>query len=87
MRNAMVPVVTFLAFTLVDIIAGSIIIEQVFNIPGMGQFFTKAIKECDYTLIGGTTVFYGAFLVVAILVVDILYGFIDPRIKLVKVKE
>ena len=66
---------------------GAFVIENIFNIPGMGKFFVLAIKESDYTLVAGTTLFYGAFLVVAVLVVDILYGIIDPRVNLAKVKE
>lgn len=89
-RNAILPVVTILGPTIASVLTGSFIVEKIFNIPGMGKFFVNAIQEQDYTLISGTTVFYGAFLVVAILLVDILYGFVDPRIKLsgsVKVKK
>ena len=53
----------------------------------MGKFFVLAIKEADYTLIAGTTLFYGAFLIIAILIVDLLYGVIDPRINLASEKE
>lgn len=87
LRNAIMPVITVLGPIVASVLTGSFVVENIFNIPGMGQFFVKAIKENDYTLIAGTTIFYGAFLVISILLVDILYGFIDPRIKLVKVKE
>lgn len=81
-RNAILPVITILGPTIASVLTGSFVVENIFAIPGMGKYFVLAIKENDYTLISGTTVFYGAFLVVAILVVDILYGFVDPRIKL-----
>ncbi len=61
--------------------------ENIFTIPGMGKFFVQSVTENDYTLIAGTTLFYGVFLVAATLIVDLLYGVIDPRIKLTKVKE
>ena len=56
--------------------------ESVFGIPGLGKYFVQSIQGLDYTMICGTTVFYGAFLIVANLVVDIAYGLIDPRVKL-----
>ena len=66
---------------------GAFVVENIFAIPGMGKYFVLAIKELDYTLIAGTTLFYGIFLVLATLVVDILYGIIDPRVNLAQVKE
>ena len=86
-RNAIMPVITVLGPTAAALMTGAFVIENIFNIPGMGKFFVLAIKESDYTLVAGTTLFYGAFLVVAVLVVDILYGIIDPRVNLAKVKE
>ncbi len=86
-RNAIMPVITVLGPIVASVLTGTFVVENIFNIPGMGKFFVLAIKELDYTLIAGTTVFYGAFLVVATLVVDILYGLIDPRIKLGSPKE
>jgi oligopeptide transport system permease protein len=82
LRNAILPVVTILGPTAATLLTGTFVVESIFNIPGLGQFFVKSIRENDYTMIAGTTVFYGIFLVAATLVVDILYGFIDPRIKL-----
>ena len=60
---------------------GSFVVEKIFGIPGLGRFFIKAITDRDYTLIMGTTVFYGIVLVLMILLVDIAYVIIDPRIK------
>lgn len=86
-RNAILPVVTVLGPITASVLTGTFVIENIFNIPGMGKFFVLAIRENDYTLIAGTTIFYGVFLVIATLIVDLLYGFIDPRIKLSKAKE
>ena len=84
LRNALLPVVTELGPTIAAITTGGFVVELVFAIPGMGRYFVEAVQHLDYTVIMGTTVFYGAFLVLMVLVVDILYGWIDPRIRLAK---
>ncbi len=82
LRNALLPVVTELGPTVAAITTGGFVVELVFAIPGMGRYFVQAVQQLDYTVIMGTTVFYGAFLVLVVVVVDIIYGFIDPRIRL-----
>ena len=82
MRNAIMPVVTVLGPITAGILTGGFVVESVFGIPGLGKYFVQSIQGLDYTMICGTTVFYGAFLIVANLVVDIAYGLIDPRVKL-----
>ncbi len=84
LRNAVLPVVTELGPTIAAITTGGFVVELVFAIPGLGRFFVQAVQQLDYTVIMGTTVFYGAFLVLVVVAVDILYGFIDPRIRLHK---
>ena len=84
LRNAILPVVTVLGPTVAAITTGGFVVELVFAIPGLGRYFVQAVQQLDYTVIMGTTVFYGAFLVLMVLAVDILYGFIDPRIRLGK---
>ena len=84
LRNALMPVVTILGSMLAGILTGTFVIEQVFGIPGMGKYFVESINNRDYPLIMGTTVFYSAFLVFMLFLVDIAYGFLDPRIKLHK---
>ena len=64
-----------------------LVVEQVFSIPGMGKFFVTSIQELDYMMIAGTTIFYGAFLIIMTLLVDIAYGIVDPRVKLANGKE
>lgn len=81
-RNAIMPVLTILGPTVASVLTGTFVIESIFNIPGLGKYFVMSIKDLDYTMISGTTVFYGALLIICTLVVDLLYGFIDPRVKL-----
>ncbi len=82
LRNALLPVITYLGPLAAGVITGSFIVEQIFAIPGLGKYFVTSITNRDYTVIMGTTVFYSIILLFAVLIVDILYGFIDPRIKL-----
>ena len=82
MRNAIMPVVTIMGPTVAAVLTGTFVIESIFNIPGLGKYFVISIKDLDYTMISGTVVFYGALLILCTLVVDLLYGFIDPRVKL-----
>lgn len=82
LRNALLPVITVLGPAVAAITTGGFVVELIFAIPGLGRYFVQAVQELDYTVIMGTTVFYGAFLVLMVLAVDILYGFIDPRIRL-----
>jgi oligopeptide transport system permease protein len=86
-RNAIMPVITVLGPIAAAVLTGAFVVENIFSIPGMGKFFVLSITTQDYTMISGTTLFYGAFLVIANLIVDLAYGFIDPRVKLTDVKE
>lgn len=81
-RNALLPIITVLGPISAAVLTGAFVVENIFNIPGMGKFFVLSIQTSDYTLIAGTTMFYGAFLIFANLVVDLVYGFVDPRVKL-----
>jgi ABC-type dipeptide/oligopeptide/nickel transport system permease component len=82
MRNAILPVVTVLGPSIAAITTGGFVVELVFAIPGLGRYFVQAVQQLDYTVIMGTTVFYGGFLVFMVIVVDLLYGYIDPRVRL-----
>lgn len=82
LRNAVLPVVTELGPTVAAITTGGFVVELIFAIPGLGRYFVQAVQQLDYTVIMGTTVFYGAFLVLVVVLVDISYGLIDPRIRL-----
>lgn len=81
-RNAIMPVVTVLGPIAAAVLTGAFVVERIFSIPGLGKFFVQSVRENDYTMIAGTTMFYGTFLILANFVVDLAYGFIDPRVKL-----
>ena len=82
LRNAILPVITVLGPAIAAITTGGFVVELVFAIPGLGRYFVEAVQQLDYTVIMGTTVFYGAFLVLMVIVVDLVYGLIDPRVRL-----
>jgi len=82
LKNALIPVVTYLGPMIAAMMTGSFIVEKIFAIPGMGKYFVESVSSRDYTVLMGTTIFYAAFSITMIFVVDIAYGFIDPRIKL-----
>ena len=86
-RNAVMPVVTIMGPLVAGVLTGTFVIENIFSIPGLGKYFVQSVESNDYTTIVGTTLFFGAFLVFANLVVDIIYGLLDPRIKLSGEKE
>lgn len=83
-RNALLPVVTILGPVAAALLTGGFVVETVFAIPGLGQYFVRSMQNLDYPMILGTTIFYGSFLIVMNFVVDILYGLIDPRIRVAK---
>ncbi|KRM71613.1 oligopeptide ABC superfamily ATP binding cassette transporter, membrane protein [Lacticaseibacillus brantae DSM 23927] len=82
LRNSMIPIVTIIGPMAVDLMVGSLVVENVFAIPGIGEQFVKSITTNDYPVIMGLTIMYSFMLTVVILIVDILYGVIDPRIRL-----
>lgn len=82
LRNAILPVVTYLGPLLASLMTGSFIIEKIFTIPGLGSEFVGAITSRDYPMIMGTTIFLAVFIIVMNMIVDIAYAYIDPRIKL-----
>jgi ABC-type dipeptide/oligopeptide/nickel transport system permease component len=82
LRNAILPVITVLGPAIAAITTGGFVVELVFAIPGLGRYFVGAVQQLDYTVIMGTTVFYGAFLVFMVIVVDLVYGLIDARVTL-----
>ena len=82
LRNAIMPIITYLGPLVAGIFTGSFVVEHIFAIPGLGQYFVTSISNRDYTVILGATVFYSIFLVAMNLFVDLAYAWIDPRIKL-----
>lgn len=81
LRNGLIAVVTTLGPALAGLITGTIIVENVFGMPGMGYLFVQSIGARDYPVIMGTTLFYALFVVLGNMMVDITYGLVDPRIK------
>ena len=82
LKNALIPVLTFWAMAVADIMANSIILEQVFTIPGMGSLLITSISNRDYPVVQGIIVLIAAMVIVINFIVDILYGKIDPRIRM-----
>ncbi len=81
LRNALIPIITILGPAAADLVTGSIIIETIFNAPGLGREFVDSIGNRDYSMIMGTAIFYAAIIAFANVTVDLSYGLIDPRIR------
>jgi peptide/nickel transport system permease protein len=81
LRNAMIPIVTVIGVSLPNIIAGTVIFEQIFGLPGMGRYLVEAVNTRDYPVIQGLNVVFATMLLVSVLMVDIAYAFLDPRIR------
>ena len=81
LRNALIPVITVLGPTVAGLLTGSFVVEKIFAIPGIGYYFVNSVTQRDYTTIMGVTIFFAAFLMAMVLLVDIFYCLIDPRIK------
>jgi oligopeptide transport system permease protein len=78
-KPAMLPLLSYLGPAIAAVLTGSVVVEQVFGIPGVGQFFISGAVNRDYTLVLGITIFYAAIVIALNLVVDLLYGYLDPR--------
>ena len=81
LKPAMLPVLSYMGPAIAAILTGSVVVEEIFGIPGLGQFFIRGALNRDYTLVLGIVVFYAALIVFLNLIVDILYGAIDPRVR------
>ena len=81
LKGALLPVLSWLAPATAAIITGSVVIEQIFGIPGIGRHFVQGALNRDYTLVMGVVIFYGALIIFMNLLVDVLYGLIDPRVR------
>mgnify|MGYP001203925045 CR=1 FL=1 len=87
LRNALIPVITVLGPVIVSLITGSLVIESIFSIPGIGSLFVESIKVNDYSMIMGVTLLFSTLFVFVVLIIDLLYGVIDPRIRIAGNKE
>ncbi len=81
LKPAMLPVLSYMGPAIAAILTGSVVVEEIFGIPGLGQFFVRGALNRDYTLVLGIVVFYATLIIALNLVVDILYGAIDPRVR------
>ena len=84
LRNALIPIITVLAPLVVDLMTGSLVVEKIFSIPGVGSLLVNAIQSNDYNVVIALSFIYSAMYIGIMLVVDILYGVIDPRIRVAK---
>lgn len=81
LRNALLPVITILGPQIAGVFTGSFVVERMFSIPGLGYYFVDSVNNRDYPMIIGTTAFYAALFIISQLAVDIVYGLVDPRIR------
>jgi oligopeptide transport system permease protein len=81
LHAGLLPLVSYLGPALADIISGSLVVEQIFGLPGIGRYFVQAALNRDYTLVLGVTIFYAALIILLNLVADLLYGVLDPRVR------
>jgi oligopeptide transport system permease protein len=82
LKPALLPLLSYLGPAAAGVMTGSVVIEQVFGIPGIGRYFVQAALNRDYTLVLGVVIFYGALIILFNFVVDLLYGLLDPRVRL-----
>jgi len=87
LRNSLIPLVTVVAPLTVYIITGSLVVEKIFSVPGIGEQFVTSVFVSDYSMILGTTLFFSVMFILALLIQDLLYGIIDPRIRVSGAKE
>jgi len=80
-RAAIIPVVSYLGPAVANIITGSVVIEKIFSIPGIGRYFVQGALNRDYTLVMGVTIFYGVIIILCNLASDLLYGLLDPKVR------
>ncbi|MDQ0900160.1 MULTISPECIES: ABC transporter permease [unclassified Paenibacillus] len=83
-RNAILPVITVIGPIFVNVITGTLVVEQIFSVPGLGKHFVSSVVSNDYTMISGLTIFYSSILILVIFLTDVVYGLVDPRIRLGK---
>jgi oligopeptide transport system permease protein len=87
LRNSLIPAITILGPLAVNLLTGTLVVERIFSVPGMGELFVNSIVTNDYTAIMGVTIFYSFLIILSMFIVDVLYGVIDPRIRITGVKE
>ena len=81
LKPALLPVISYLGPATAAVITGSVVIEQIFGVPGLGRYFVQGALNRDYTLVMGVVVFYGALIILFNLLVDLVYAWLDPKVK------
>ncbi len=81
LKNALIPVVTMMGVQVAVLIGGSVVIEQIFSLPGVGRLLLEALNQRDYPVISGINLMLGSFIIVMNLIIDLTYGYLDPRVK------
>jgi len=81
LRNALIPLITIMAPQVGALIGGSVIMEQIFNLPGMGRYLLTVVTQRDYLVVSGTNLLYGTFTMLLILATDLSYAYVDPRVR------
>lgn len=81
LKNSILPIITLLGLQIALMFGGAFVVERIFAIPGLGSYFVSSVTDRDYTMVMGQTIFIAALYILSVLIVDILYGFIDPRIR------
>lgn len=84
LKNSLIPVITYIGPMIAALMTGSFVVERIFVINGIGKYFTDSIGNRDYTLVIGVTLFYAIFYIIMVLLVDLAYSVIDPRIRMAK---
>ncbi len=84
LRNAILPIITVISPSIAAVLTGSFVIETMFSIGGLGKYYIDSIIDRDYTMVLGVTIFYSAFLIFMMIVMDVTYALADPKIKLGK---
>ena len=87
LRNSMIPLITILVPLTAALVTGTLIVETVFSIPGIGEQFVRSIFDKDFPVIMGTTMLFAVFFVASYLIQDVLYGMVDPRIRVAGRRE
>jgi dipeptide transport system permease protein len=82
LKNALIPVISLLGPITASLITGSYVVEMIFQVPGLGQYFVTSVIDRDYPLVMGMTLTYGTILIICNLIVDLSYGLLDPRIRM-----
>ncbi len=81
LRAALLPLVSYLGPAIAGVVTGSLVVEQIFGLPGIGRYFVQGALNRDYTLVMGVVIFYAAFIILLNLAADILYRVLDPRVR------